>query len=171
MKGLKNKNILITGGASGIGKATVIRFLKEGSNVIVFDRDKQGCRKIENELPTIQETVCVDVSNYEYVQEAFIVLDKLFNHLDILINTAGISIRHDFLDITPKEWQNVLNVNLNGVFYVAQQSAKRMLAKGGVILNTGSTNGIVGYRYYADYNVSKAGVIELTKSMALTDCS
>ncbi len=86
----------------------------------------------------------------------------------MLINNAGISIRHDFLEITPEEWRQVMDVNLNGVFYVAQQAARRMKAAGGgVIINTGSTNAIMGYPFYADYNASKAGVLELTRSMAL----
>ena len=67
----------------------------------------------------------------------------------------------------PEEWQKVININLNGLFYVAQQTTIRMKAEGGVILNMGSTNGIMGYPFYASYNASKAGVIELTKSMAL----
>jgi NAD(P)-dependent dehydrogenase (short-subunit alcohol dehydrogenase family) len=72
------------------------------------------------------------------------------------------------MDITPAEWRSVLDTNLNGVFFVAQQAARRMLAGGGgVILNMGSTNGLAGYHNYADYNASKAGVIELTRSMAL----
>jgi len=73
------------------------------------------------------------------------------------------------MNITPEEWQNILNVNLTGLFYVAQQAARRMLASehGGVIINMGSTSGFMGYHYYADYNASKAGVIELSRSMAL----
>jgi len=86
----------------------------------------------------------------------------------VLINNAGISIRHNFLDITPDEWDRVLAVNLTGVFYVAQTAARHMMERGGgVILNTASTNGIVGQPYYADYNATKAGVIELTRTMAL----
>ena len=74
----------------------------------------------------------------------------------------------EFLDITPDEWKRVLSVNLTGVFYVAQTAARHMVERGrGVILNMASTNGILGYPYYADYNASKAGVIELTRSMAL----
>jgi len=88
--------------------------------------------------------------------------------LDVLINNAGISLRQAFIDITPDQWRMVMDTNLNGLFYVAQQAARRMLAIGdGVILNMGSTNGLMGYHYYADYNASKAGVIELTRSMAL----
>ena len=88
--------------------------------------------------------------------------------VDVLINNAGISIRHNFLDITPEEWDKVMAVNLTGVFYMAQTAARHMWERGsGVILQTASTNGIVGQPYYADYNATKAGVIELTKSMAL----
>jgi len=102
------------------------------------------------------------------VTRAFGELDEMTGGLDVLINNAGISIRHKFMDITPQEWRKVLDVNLNGVFFVAQESARRMLdGNGGVILNMGSTNGIMGYPFYADYNASKAGVIELTRSMAL----
>ena len=88
--------------------------------------------------------------------------------VDMLINNAGISIRHNFLDITPEEWDKVIAVNLTGVFYMAQTAARHMWERGsGVILQTASTNGLVGQPYYADYNATKAGVIELTKSMAL----
>jgi meso-butanediol dehydrogenase/(S,S)-butanediol dehydrogenase/diacetyl reductase len=88
--------------------------------------------------------------------------------VDVLINNAGISIRHNFLDITPEEWDKVIAVNLTGVFYVAQTAARHMYHRGaGVILQTASTNGTVGQPYYADYNATKAGVIALTKTMAL----
>jgi NAD(P)-dependent dehydrogenase (short-subunit alcohol dehydrogenase family) len=87
---------------------------------------------------------------------------------DVLINNAGISIRHPFLEITTEDWVNVVNVDLNGVFFVAREAAKRMAdGNGGVIINMGSTNGLVGHPFYADYNASKAGVIELTRSMAV----
>ena len=168
MRGLKDKRVLITGGASGIGRTTVIRFLEEGSRVVVLDCDEAGCRRLKQALPDITGTISADVSDPGSVARAFAEFDELCHGLDILINNAGISLRHNFLDITPQEWQQVINVNLNGVFYVAQQAARRMVAGGGgVIVNMGSTNGIMGYPYYADYNASKAGVIELTRSMAL----
>ncbi len=168
MRGLSNKRVLITGGASGIGRATAMRFLEEGARVIVLDRDEAGCRRLEQELPALTATLITDVADAAAVAGAFAQLDELCQGLDILINNAGISIRHNFLDITPAEWQQVISVNLTGVFYVAQQAARRMVAGGGgVIINMGSTNGIMGYPYYADYNATKAGVIELTRSMAL----
>jgi len=168
MFNLENKRVLITGGGSGIGKATVRRFIEEGAQVAVLDWDADSLAKISEDFPLVKTTVQADVSNHAAVVDAFERLDIVMGGLDILINNAGISIRHSFLDLQVEEWIKVININLNGVFYVAQQAARRMFsARSGVIINMGSTNGIMGYPYYADYNAAKAGVIELTRSMAL----
>ncbi|UCG02158.1 MAG: SDR family oxidoreductase [Candidatus Heimdallarchaeota archaeon] len=168
MRGLENKRVLITGGARGIGATTAKRFLEEGARVVILDIDDQANQQIKDTLPALSGTITADVSKHEEVDQAFNELDNLFNGIDILINNAGISIRHPFMKITPEEWLKTMNVNLNGMFFVAQQAARRMLSNGGgVILNMGSTNGMRGYHYYTDYNASKAGVIELTRSMAL----
>ena len=168
MRGLKNKRVLITGGASGIGAATAARFLEEGSSVVVLDRDAKGRKQIEAKLPSLAGTVDADVSNLKQVEAAFAEAVRLMGGVDVMINNAGISIRHNFLEITPDEWDKIIAVNLTGVFYMAQTAAKHMWQQGsGVILQTASTNGLVGQPYYADYNATKAGVIELTKSMAL----
>jgi len=168
VRGLKDKRVLITGGTRGIGAATAARFLEEGSRVVVLARNEARLERIKRDLPALSGTISADVSDAEAVARAFEELDGLLGGLDVLINNAGISIRHPFMNISPQEWRQVMGVNLNGVFFVAQQAARRMLAgDGGIILNMGSTNGLVGYHYYADYNASKAGVIELTRSMAL----
>jgi len=168
MKGLNGKRVLITGGAGGIGSATAKRFVEEGAHVYVFDRDEAASQRLMRDMPNLAWYILVDVADPDSVARAFDELDKRAGGLDILINNAGTSIRHSFMDITPQEWRTVLDINLNGVFYVAQQSARRMLAQGGgVIVNMGSSNGLMGYPYYADYNASKAGVIELSRSMAL----
>jgi meso-butanediol dehydrogenase / (S,S)-butanediol dehydrogenase / diacetyl reductase len=168
MRGLKGKRVLITGGASGIGAATAARFLEEGSAVVVLDRDAKARAQIYSQLPKLAGTVDADVSNLKQVQSAFAEAVRLMGGVDVLINNAGISIRHNFLDITPEEWDKVIAVNLTGVFYMAQTAARHMFERGsGAILQTASTNGLVGYPFYADYNATKAGVIELTKSMAL----
>ena len=167
MRGLRDKRVLITGGAGGIGAATAARFLEEGARVAVLDRDAAALSRLEESL-ALNGTICANVSDPADVVRAFQEMDHIAGQIDVLINNAGISIRHRFLDTSPQEWRQVIDVNLNGVFYVAQQAARRMLAgSGGVILNMGSTNGLRGYPYYADYNASKAGVIELTRSMAL----
>lgn len=168
LRGLTGKRVLITGGAGGIGSATAARFIEEGARVAVIDRDEGAGKRLRQALPVLELSLLADVANPDSVAQAFEQLDRHFGGLDVLVNNAGISLRHAFMDITPAEWRSVLDINLNGVFYVAQQAARRMLAGGGgVILNMGSTNGLAGYWYYADYNASKAGVIELTRSMAL----
>jgi meso-butanediol dehydrogenase/(S,S)-butanediol dehydrogenase/diacetyl reductase len=168
VRGLKSKRVLITGGASGIGAATAARFLEEGSVVCVLDRDAEARRKILRELPGLAAALDADVSDQKQVHTAFTEAVRLMGSVDVLVNNAGISVRHNFLDITPDEWDRVIAVNLTGVFYVAQTAARHMMERGsGVILQTASTNGIMGYPFYADYNATKAGVIELTKSMAL----
>lgn len=168
MRGLKDKRLLITGGASGIGAATADRFLKEGSQVVVLDKDEAACQRVAEKLPGLVGTITADVADVEVVNRAFVKLEELLGGIDVLINNAGISIRHDFLKITPAEWQRVMDTNLNGIFFVAQQAARRMVAAGsGVILNMASTNALTGYPYYADYNASKAAVVALTRSMAL----
>jgi len=168
MRGLKDKRVLITGGASGIGAATAARFLEEGSRVCVLDRDDIACKRIKHELPALGEAIIADVTDLMQVEAAFAEAIRLMDGVDVLINNAGISIRHKFLDITPEEWERVIAVNLTGVFYVAQTAARHMWERGsGVILQTASTNGVMGYPFYADYNATKAGVIELTRSMAL----
>jgi meso-butanediol dehydrogenase/(S,S)-butanediol dehydrogenase/diacetyl reductase len=168
MKGLTDKRVLITGGASGIGMATVHRFIEEGAQVAVFDRDQAGLTQLNADLPELVAAIQVDVSHYQGVIDAFAELDRKWDSPDVLINNAGISIRHNFIDITPEEWEKVVRVDLFGVFYVGQQTARRMLAdSGGVIINMGSTNGMVGQPFYADYNAAKAGVIELSRTMAV----
>jgi len=165
MRGLENKRTLITGGASGIGMATAIRFREEKAQVIVLDRDESALGQLGQLVPELSTTILADVSNSDAVDSAFRKIEQLWGGLDILINNAGISTRHAFLDITIQEWQRVIDVNLTGAFFVAQAAARLM--ERGVIANMGSTNGLLGYPYYADYNASKAGLIELTRSMAL----
>src|SRR5210317_2043411 len=168
MQGLNGKNVLVTGGASGIGQATATRFVEEGCTVCILDSNAEARARVSRELPALTGVIDADVSNLEQVQAAFAEAVDRMGSVDVLINNAGISIRHDFLDITPEEWDQVLDVNLKGAFYVAQTAARHMIDKGsGVIINTASTAGNIGYPHYADYSASKGGVIGLTLAMAL----
>ncbi len=168
MRGLRNQRVVVTGGASGIGFATARRFLEEGCRVVVVDRNAEACARTAEELGDLDAVIECDVSQLDQVRDAFDRLDAAWGGLDVLINNAGISLRHPFLEITPEEWRSVLATNLDGVFYVAQQAARRMVeARRGVIINMGSMNGVIGCPHYADYNSSKAAVIELTRTMAL----
>ncbi len=168
MKGLTDKRVVITGGASGIGAATVARFLEEGARVAVIDYDEAGGRALRQRHPNLAGVIHADVADPVAVAGAFQKLYQLLGGVDVAINNAAVSLRHDFMDITPAEWRKVMSIDLDGVFFVAQEAARRMLAgSGGVIINMGSTSGMNGYPRYADYNAAKAGVIELTRTMAL----
>jgi NAD(P)-dependent dehydrogenase (short-subunit alcohol dehydrogenase family) len=168
MKGLSEKRVVITGGAKGIGRVTAIRFLEEGAKVIIIDRDETASLDFKQDFPGLEEPIISDVTDYDNVVRVFGSIEEKMNGMDILINNAGISIRQSFLEMTREQWLDVIDVNLNGVFYVAQQAARSMIkGEGGVILNMGSTNALMGYHLYSSYNASKAGVVELTRSMAL----
>ena len=169
MRGLKDKRVLITGGASGIGAATAARFLQEGSHVCILDLSAAGREKIAQELPALAAVLACDVTVLGDVCKAVAGAVAKMGGVDVLINNAGISIRHKFLDITPEEWNRVLTVNLTGVFQVAQEVARHMVQRGGpgVILQMASTNAYLGHKFYADYNATKAGVVQLTRTMAL----
>ena len=165
---LKGKRVLITGAASGIGLATAQVFAAQGSKVFVADYNKEAAEKVMAENPAFAGCCVCDVSKEEEVKAAFEKMDAELGGIDVLISNAGISVRSDFVDITYEQWKKVIDINLNGMFLCAREAAKRMLAqKSGVILMTASTNGTEGHRWYTDYNASKAGVILLTKSMAL----
>ena len=168
MSRFKDQCVVVTGGASGIGQATATRFLEEGCAVCVLDRSAEARAQVSQALPELSGVIDADVADLEQVQAAFADAVDRMGSVDVLINNAGISIRHDFLNITADEWNAVLGVNLTGVFNVAQTAARHMMDKGsGVILNTASTAGNNGYPHYADYSASKGGVIALTQAMAL----
>lgn len=168
MRGLNGKNVVVTGGASGIGQATAARFLEEGCAVCVIDRSAEARERVDSELPAVSAVIDADTSDFKQVQAAVGEAIGQMGSIDVVINNAGISIRHDFLDITPEEWDEVVGVNLTGVFNVAQAAARHMVSRGsGVILNTASTAATTGYPHYADYSASKGGVVALTRAMAL----
>ena len=159
MRGLTGKRVLITGGTSGIGAATAERFRAEGAVVWILGRSADA---------SLPRAIVADVADASAVAAAFDRLDAEAGGIDIVINNAGIGTRYEFTEMPLAEWHQVLDVNLTGAVLVAQHAARRMLVQGnGVILNNGSTNGIVGYRGYAHYNASKAALIELTKTLAL----
>lgn len=159
MQGLEGKRVVVTGGTSGIGLATVERFRAEGARAVaIADRDVED------------PGLLCDVADAASVERAFARVDELLGGMDVLVANAGISIRKPFLEIAEADWRRVLDVNLTGVFFCAQQAARRMSSRdggGGVILMTASTNGLAGHPLYADYNASKAGVILLARTMAL----
>jgi len=167
-KNLEGKRVVITGGASGIGLATAQRFVREESDVIIFDWNKKALNNALNENPGIRTGILVDVSKPEEVKKAFRKIYELAGGIDVLISNAGISFRKKFLDIEYEQWAKLMRINLDGMFLCAQEAIRIMQdQRSGVVLLTGSTNGLDGHPLYTDYNSSKAGVIVLAKTLAL----
>jgi len=165
---LKDKRVVVTGGASGIGYATARRFVNEGGQVVILDCNQAALDSARSELSPLTGTVCADVSSPDEIEAAFKDVDDLMGGIDILISNAGISVRQPFLKIDYDQWSKVLRINLDGMFLCAKAAIERMQPQQfGVILFTASTNGFAGYPYYTDYNASKSAVINLTKTIAL----
>ena len=164
---LQGKRVLVTGGASGIGLATAMRFADEGSEVVVFDVNREALGDVISRNLGV-EGIAVDVSKPGEVRRGFEEVDAMMGGLDILVSNAGISVRRPFLEIEYEQWSQVMRTNLDGMFLCTQEAIKRMQGqKAGVVLLTASTNGLEGHPLYADYNASKAGVILLTRTLAL----
>lgn len=165
---MPQRRIVVTGGASGIGAAIVHRFSRHGDRVAVLDHDSESLERLGRELPAVAPAVAADVGDPASVDAAFATLDAAWDGVDVVVNNAGTSVREPFVTASFASWERVLATNLTGVFLVSQRAAARMLRQGhGVIINISSVSGMVGMPYYAGYNVSKAGVIELTRTVAL----
>ena len=168
MNGLQGKRVVVTGGTSGIGESTSRRFIAEGSRVVALAVGEMEIETAHERIDGLEAALLCDVADELQVERSFARVDELLGGIDVLVANAGISVRRPFLEIREEDWRRVLDVNLTGVFHCAQQAARRMHeGDGGVILMTASTNGVVGHPFYADYNASKAGVIALTRTMAL----
>lgn len=171
MRGLRDKRVLISGGSSGIGQATAQRFLEEGARVFLCGADPDG---VDTALAELRQFGAVsgipaDVAREEDVGRLVGSARQALGGIDVLINNAGIAWREPFLDITPAHWDRVIEVNLRGMFLVAQAVARVLVdqGRGGAIVNMSSTNGLGGEADYAHYNASKGGVLLLTKTMAV----
>jgi NAD(P)-dependent dehydrogenase (short-subunit alcohol dehydrogenase family) len=168
MKGLEAKKVLVTGGASGIGTAAAVRFLDERADVYLLDRDLQALHRFRNAFPQVAGFSVCDVADQKQVERTIGEAVGAMGGLDVLLNNAGISLRHGFLEITADDWNRLVAVNLTGAFFVAQAGARVMQQQGGgVIINMASTHGLAGFPFCAAYNTTKAGLIELTRCMAL----
>lgn len=169
-----NKVVLVTGASRGIGKSTVIEFAKKGYDVIINylnseDESLELKIEVEEKYGIKALTIKADVSNEEDVKNMVNSVINEFDHIDCLVNNAGIAIDTIFEDKTKENFIKTLNTNLIGPFLVSKEVAKYMLEKKhGVIINISSTNGIdTIYPESIDYDASKAGLISLTKNLAL----
>lgn len=167
---LQGKAAIVTGAGRGIGKAIARKFLQEGAEVLICDLDPGRVEEAQRELASLAavHAEVADVTSREEVEELVGRARTEFGRIDVLVNNAGIALYERFLEITDKDWNNTLAVNLTGVFLCSQVVAREMKERGsGAIVNMASTNGILGEPGLAPYNASKAGVVLLSKTMAI----
>ena len=168
---LDGKRTIVTGAGRGIGKAIVAKFLAEGARVIACDLVPERMQAAVAELAVGGEVhgLAGDVTDPEFCAALVRAAEERLGGLDVLVNNAGIALVQPFLGHTLDAWDRTLAVNLRAAFLLGQLAARSMVARGagGAIVNMASTNGHVGERGLAAYNASKAGVVLLTKTMAI----
>lgn len=167
MNELKNKVALVTGGASGIGYACAEIFAREGAKVWIADANADAGSKAARKLKA--EFVACDVGDAKQAQALIDAVARGAKRIDVLVNNAGIAPSKPFLDMSEDDWDRVIRVNLKGAFLVGQAAAKLMVAKKtpGAIVNMSSVNALLAIPGLAAYNVSKGGLNQLTRVMAL----
>lgn len=171
---MDNKVVLITGASRGIGASTARVFASNNYNVVInYNNSEDDAKILSKELEQTYNiktlVVKCDVSNEEEVKNMVENIIETFNHIDVLVNNAGIAIDTMFEDKTVENFRRILDINLIGTFLVSKYVSEYMLKeKKGSIVNISSTNGIdTYYPYSLDYDASKAGVISLTNNLAL----
>jgi len=171
---LKDKVAIVTGGAHGIGLATARRYVAEGARVVIADIDAAAGEAAARTLGTACRFAATDVGSARDADNVVAEAARAFGGLDVLVNNAGIIHAADFLDLAEADFDRVLRVNLKGAFLTGQAAARRMVAQvkagkpPGTIINMSSINAVVAIANHAPYCVSKGGIDQLTKVMALS---
>lgn len=159
---------IVTGGASGIGEAVVQLLHEQGASVVIADLDSSEGAALQAELGAGALFVATDVADADAVQTLVDQTEAQFGRLDILVNNAGIGCFASTPDLPVAEWQRVIDVDLNAVFYGCRAAIPAMRrAGGGAIVNTASASGMAADYHFTAYNAAKAGVINYTRCVAI----
>jgi meso-butanediol dehydrogenase/(S,S)-butanediol dehydrogenase/diacetyl reductase len=167
MMDFADKVALVTGAASGMGAATAREFSAAGARVLVVDRNADLAVQVSSDI-SADPPLVGDVSDSSFCQQAVATAVERYGRLDILVNAAGIIVRADGPGTTDEQWQRIMNVNVNGVFYMSRAAVAVMKEQGrGAIVNFGSIWGEVGAAGVMAYCASKGAVHQITRAMAL----
>lgn len=170
MKNLENKIAIITGGGSGIGKATALKFAEQGAHVMIWDisddRGKEVAQQITN-YGGKAEFFHVDTTHKSHIESAAQSIFNTYGHIDILINNAGITKDATLLKMTDEQWDQVISVNLTGVYHCTRIIAPYMVQNNyGRIINASSVVGLFGNFGQTNYAATKAGLIGMTQTLS-----
>lgn len=165
---LTGKNAIVTGASRGIGKSLAISLANAGANIIIIDvtRDEQTEQEIQKYNVTC-ETITFDLSHFEQYADLISSIIQKYQHIDILINNAGIQRRYPSVDFPKHDWDLVININMNAVFFMCQQVGKHMLERGyGKIVNIASLLAFQGGYTIPAYTAAKSAVTGFSKSLS-----
>jgi meso-butanediol dehydrogenase/(S,S)-butanediol dehydrogenase/diacetyl reductase len=162
-----SRSVLVTGAAAGIGRATAVRLASEGARVFACDVDDAGLAETVATIGDAAVAHRLDVADPAACRAAVAACVARFEKLDVLCNVAGIMNFAHATDIAEADWNRTLAVNLSGVFFLSQAAIPHLLETRGVIVNMASAAGVKGQAYTLPYSVAKAGVISLTKCLAV----
>ena len=167
MISFKNKKILVTGATGGIGSALVQKFLSLEGIVIATGTKEEKLEELKKTYPKIK-TLKFDISEHSKIEEFIDKASSELDGIDILINNAGITVDNLSLRMKSEEWQKVIDINLSSTFYMCKYAIKKMLKnKYGRIINITSIVGHTGNLGQANYSASKAGIVAMSKSLAI----
>jgi NAD(P)-dependent dehydrogenase (short-subunit alcohol dehydrogenase family) len=169
---LEGKRALVTGASRGIGRAIALALADAGADVVVTSRNGDDGEPVATQIRAKGRrslALLLDVRHAPSIRVCFERLDKALGGLDILVNNAGTNIPQDLLHIDEESWDTVVDTDLKGLVFVTQAAAQRMIAakNGGRVVNIASIYGVVGRRERVSYSAAKAGVVNLTRTLAL----
>ena len=161
------KVALVTGAASGVGRATVRQMVKDGANVSGIDINQEGLEALSEEIGEQFHHIACDISDREAAQNAVEESVAHFGKLDIVANVAGVVRSHHATDVDEQTWRLIMGVNVDGMFWVTQAVIPHLLETGGNIVNVASNAGFMGQAYTVPYCAAKGAVINMTRALAM----
>ena len=167
---LTGRVAIVTGTSRGLGQTFARALARAGANLVLTSRNRASLAEFESEIKALgRRTVSLelDVRDHDSIERSIALAEQTFGHLDILVNNAGCNIRKPAIDVTWDDWNQILDTNLRGSFFVAQAVARRMIPHNyGRIINIGSVTSVAGYAGLAPYGSSRGGIRQLTMSLA-----
>ncbi|HEB13630.1 MAG TPA: SDR family NAD(P)-dependent oxidoreductase, partial [candidate division CPR3 bacterium] len=168
---LEDKIAVVTGAARGIGREIALVFAHSGAHLILVDLLKEELMKTTKEIDGIGRrslSIAADISNTKEIERLVTDILNKFNRIDILVNNAGVIDNNPATEVTEEQWDKTLNVNLKGLFFLSQAVGRHMIKeRRGKIINIASQAGVIALENHAAYSASKAGIISITKTLAL----